>query len=266
MKSSKKSAILNLSGYILFGTLFMCIAVILGIYAGNFETPPDVKAIEVGADTAAESTAHDENVPQSVKMLVIDPGHGGEDGGASSADGILEKDLNLALSDDVARMCLMFGVPYKMTREDDRMLYDYYSEFTDYTGKKKSLDLKNRLKLTEDLDASLFLGIHMNKFTDPRYSGLQVYYSPNNDESRQIAEVIQTYVKAHLQKDNERAAKKATSAIYLLNRLNVPSVLVECGFLSNAAEAAKLNTESYRASLACAVFSPVLEYFVRLDK
>ena len=262
MKSSKRSEVLYLSGYIIFGALFMCIAVVLGIYAGNYSQVPKSIAIEAGADT---TPSPNENSPKNAKILVIDPGHGGEDGGASSASGVLEKDLNLALSDDVASMCLMFGVPYKMTREDDRMLYDYYSEYTDYAGKKKSLDLKNRLKLTEELSASLFLGIHMNKFTDSRYSGLQVYYSPNNDESRMIAEVIQAYVKSHLQKDNERAAKKATSAIYLLNRLTVPSVLVECGFLSNAAEAEMLNTESYRASLACTVFVPVLEYFVRLD-
>lgn len=263
MKTANKSAVMHLTLYTVFASLFLCVSLVLGVLSGSLTATVNADTVKASAPVIENKSSN--ITADSVRILVIDPGHGGEDGGASSANGILEKDLNLALSDDIASMCLMFGVPYKMTREDDRLLYDYYSEYTDYTGKKKSLDLKNRLKLTEEVGASLFLGIHMNKFTDPRYSGLQVYYSPNNDESRQIAEVIQTYVKSHLQKDNDRAAKKATSSIFLLNRLNMPSVLVECGFLSNEAEAAKLNTQDYRASLACSVFTPVLEYFVRLD-
>ena len=158
---------------------------------------------------------------------------------------------------------MLFGVPCSMTRDCDKLLYDKYGELTDYTGKKKSLALKNRLRSAEEEGAEVFLSIHMNKFTSPAYSGLQVYYSPNNDGSRVLAEAITAYNRAHLQTDNVRVAKSATSSIYLLHRLQIPAVLVECGFLSNPTEAALLQSENYRTSLACTVFTPVLEYCTR---
>ena len=197
------------------------------------------------------------------KPLVIDAGHGGEDGGASSPDGVLEKDLNLAVSEDVAHLCVLFGQPYVTTRREDKMLYDLYPDGKDYTGRKKSLDLRNRLKLAETSDAAALLSIHMNKFTSPVFDGLQVYYSPNAPESAAIADEIQSSVKNTVQTHNSRVPKAATSSIFLLDKAKMPAVLVECGFLSNPDETCLLTTDSYRASLSCAIFAPVLEFCTR---
>ncbi|MCI9449182.1 MAG: hypothetical protein HFE30_02870 [Clostridiales bacterium] len=278
MKIEPKSPVVITASYLLFGVMLLSSAVFLGNRAGRAYSAETVvpdseyeNAIVQNTDAlqnefssaASESPSETPLVNAHNGLLIIDAGHGGEDGGASSADGLIEKELNLAISDDIASLCVLFGVPYKMTREDDRLLYDRYNEYTDYKGRKKSLDLKNRLRFTEESGGSMFLSIHMNKFTDPKYSGLQVYYSPNSDDSRALAEVMQNYVKLHLQKDNDRQSKKATSSIYLLNKMKIPSLLVECGFLSNADECKCLAEPAYRASLACTVFSPILEYFVR---
>lgn len=192
--------------------------------------------------------------------VIIDPGHGGEDGGAVGADGTLEKHLNLAVSENLRDIFTLFGIPAAMTREEDHMLYDYYNDLDDYTGKMKTYDLRNRLKIAESSGAKLFLGVHMNKFPQPQYSGLQVYYSPNRTESETAASLIREYAKSFLQPDNNRETKKATSAIYLLHRITIPAVLVECGFLSNEAECARLNTPAYRLQTACVIAAAGMEW------
>lgn len=268
----KPSPKLQLLCYITFGFMLMCSAVLIGMYANvdysatrSTSTELYISASQQTLQNNSETsdTLEDNTPTYTCNPVVIDAGHGGEDGGASSESGILEKDLNLAVSDDVAHLCLLFGIPYKMTREDDRLLYDYYSELSDYTGKKKSLDLKNRLRISEEVGASLFFSIHMNKFPESRYSGLQVYYSPKHEDSRALAESVQSYTKNHLQNENERQPKAATSSIYLLNHLEIPAILVECGFLSNPEETALLSERSYRANLASVIFAPIAEYYVR---
>lgn len=192
--------------------------------------------------------------------VILDPGHGGEDGGASGADGTLEKGLNLAISEATRDILGLFGIRADMTRSGDYLLYDYYNDLDDYSGKMKTYDLRNRLKLAETSGAKLFLGIHMNKFPQTQYSGLQVYYSPNHEDSAGVAQTIQTYAKQYLQPENNRETKRATSAIYLLKRITMPAVLVECGFLSNEAECALLNTREYRLRVSCVVAAAGLEY------
>ncbi len=246
--------------YAAFGILFMCSAVLVGLYAGSLSFPES--SSNAPASTEVNSNAAEaESVPKI--MLMLDPGHGGEDGGASSALGLVEKDLNLTLSRSLSSLSMLFGLPASMTRDDDRLLYDYYNEETDYTGKKKSLDLKNRLRITEESGACLLVSIHMNKFSDPRYSGLQVYYSPSSEDSPQLAGAVQSYIKSHLQPENNRQPKAAGSSIYLMNSADIPAVLIECGFLSNPEESRLLGEEDYRASLACTVFAPIAEYLVR---
>lgn len=198
-------------------------------------------------------SADDETKPTSVDntvskcIVVIDPGHGGEDGGAVASDGTVEKDLNLAFGKTVDDLCGLFGIESVLTRNTDVLLYDKYSELEDYTGKKKVYDLKNRLRFAEEFgDNALFLGIHMNKFSDGKYSGTQVYYSPNSAYSMTLAQALQGKVKESLQPENERAVKKAGSSIFLLKRLQIPAILAECGFLSNEAETARLNSAEYK--------------------
>lgn len=273
MEKHTCSALQSAFIYAIFALVLMSSAVFIGVYAGidfgrDNAAGDNVAAIQTDASDTGEGesesdTSSKDEEPKATRLIMLDAGHGGEDGGAESASGVLEKDLNLALTDDLAHLCLLFGLPYETTRDDDRLLYDYYSDLTDYTGKKKSLDLKNRLKMTNGASASVFVSIHMNKFTDPVYSGLQVYYSPNNADSETLAGSIQSYVSTHLQKTNDRKTKPAGSSIYLLKHLEIPSVLVECGFLSNYEEAEKLSSKSYRGALAATIFTPLCEYTIR---
>lgn len=198
------------------------------------------------------TSAEDAAAP-SRPIIVIDAGHGGEDGGASGEDGTKEKDLNLLVAQSLADILTAAGYDVRMTRTDDRLLYDLYGDLTDYKGHKKTYDLRNRLRFTEEAGADLLISIHMNKFPQPQYSGLQVYYSPNAPESRTVAEVIRNYTKLYLQPENERETKAATSSIYLLHRIQRPAVMVECGFLSNEEELSRLKDDTYRRQLALVI-------------
>ncbi len=192
--------------------------------------------------------------------IVIDAGHGGEDPGSVASDGTLEKDLNLEISRLLCALCILNGNEVIMTRDTDTLLYDYYDDLEDYTGKKKVYDLKNRLKIASEYENALYLGIHMNKFSQEKYSGAQIYYSKNNDLSKKVAGNIAGNIKEYLQPDNNRQIKGADSSIYILNNIENPAVLIECGFLSNENELSLLKNEEYRAKLALVIFSSICQY------
>ncbi len=189
--------------------------------------------------------------------VIIDAGHGGEDGGASSAAGLTEKDVNLDIAHLLADMLEANGIDVILTREDDRLLYDRNA---DYQGKKKRLDFAARLKIIEDNPDAIFISIHMNSFTDPRYSGLQVWYSQNDPSSLRLADIIQKNNKEMLQEQNNRKTKSAGSSIYLLDKAKCPAVLVECGFLSNPEEAARFESNEYKQNVAFVIFCSVMDF------
>ncbi len=208
----------------------------------------------LGRETAANGVAEQgSGLPSCV---VIDAGHGGEDGGASSAAGLMEKDVNLAVAMALRDLCEAAGIPVVMTRTEDILLYD---RNVDFQGRKKVLDLAARRMVAEDTAAeyggnSLFVSIHMNAFPVPRYDGMQVWYSVGDPRSARLASAIQA-ASAALMPDNHRKTKAAGSNIYLLDRIKSPAVLVECGFLSNPAEAERLSEEAYRYALAAVIFA-----------
>ena len=143
------------------------------------------------------------------------------------------------------------------TRSEDVLLYDRNA---DYKGRKKILDMAARLDIAEKNDAAIFISIHMNSFPQSIYRGLQVYYSPNHPLSKVGAEAIQQKVKDGLQAQNNREVKPSGGKIYLLDRLTVPAVLVECGFLSNPDEEALLISPIYQQKLADAIFYGAILY------
>ncbi|MBQ7906480.1 MAG: N-acetylmuramoyl-L-alanine amidase [Clostridia bacterium] len=192
--------------------------------------------------------------------IVIDPGHGGEDAGAIAGDGTLEKDLNLEISNLLFALCELNCTDAKLTRTEDTLLYDYYDDLESYTGQKKVYDLKNRLKITEEQENPIYVGIHMNKFSQSKYSGVQIYYSKNCDESKELATDLRNLVKKHLQPKNNRSIKGADSSIYILNNISSPAILVECGFLSNEEELAQLKDKEYRAKLAVTIFASICDF------
>ena len=189
--------------------------------------------------------------------IIIDAGHGGEDGGTQSNDGTLEKDLNLDIALRLCELLKKQGVNVILTRDTDTLLYD---RNTDYKGRKKLLDAQARLKIAEDNPNAIFVSIHQNSFSSPQYSGLQVWYSGNNANSLPLAEAIQSSVKSTLQPDNNRAVKLSGSNVYIMQNIKNPAVLIECGFLSNPAEAKKLSDPTYRQNLSQVLCDAIMEY------
>lgn len=183
--------------------------------------------------------------------VVIDAGHGGRDGGAVSEDGLLEKNLNLNVSSRISDILNICGIKTVMTRTNDSLVCDENNP--DLKGKIKMTDLSNRLKIARNSGAAMFVSIHMNKFSVEKYKGLQVYYSKNNDNSEVIASLIQDNVRAILQPKNNREIKAAGNNIYLLDRLEIPAVLIECGFLSNKEESGKLADLVYQTQLSMVI-------------
>ena len=190
-----------------------------------------------------------------LKTVVLDAGHGGEDGGASSADGLIEKDLNLALALTMRDILQASGINVVLTRETDTLLYD---RNVDFQGRKKMLDMAARLKIAEETPDAVFVSLHMNTYPHPSCQGVQVWYSENNDASVDLAKAIHSTTQALLQPENDRPIKKSGSSIYLLHHLECPAVLIECGFLSSPEEAALLGEESYRQQLALTLCMGIL--------
>ncbi len=215
-----------------------------------------------GEDTSTVALVREERPVD----IVIDAGHGGEDGGCSAADGTLEKDLNLAVSKNLYTILTLMGLNVEMTRSEDVLLYDMYRDLSDYSRQKKTYDLKNRVRFAKEAECALFCSIHMNKFSEAEYSGLQVYFSPNDSDSITAALRIQAGVAKHLQKDNKREIKRAGSNIYVLHRSQMPAVLVECGFLSNEKELSQLKDPEYIKKLSLTVASSMAEALGELER
>jgi N-acetylmuramoyl-L-alanine amidase len=194
---------------------------------------------------------------ERIQTIVIDPGHGGEDGGASGVSSTFEKEINLAIALKLQKLLEISGFRVVMTRTTDTSVSD---EHLDTIRERKVSDLHNRLKIIEEQGDCVFISIHQNHFTSSRYSGAQTFYSTKNGESKELAENIKSRVVELVQPDNKRETKPATSSIYLLWHATVPAVLVECGFLSNESEAAKLNDKTYQQQMAFAIYSGVLDY------
>ena len=188
--------------------------------------------------------------------IILDAGHGGEDAGATGVNGALEKDLNLSMSKILGEMLIDKGFAVIYTRSEDKMLY---AEFENIKGLRKISDLKNRCKVAKNYPNALFVSIHMNTFGDSQYSGLQVYYSENNQDSQALAEAIQSNVRKEVQPSNNRKIKPGKS-IYVLENVENTAVLIECGFLSNTEEAEKLSEKEYQKLLSFSIICGIIEY------
>lgn len=190
-------------------------------------------------------------------LIIVDAGHGGADGGTQSSSGILEKHINLEIAKKVNALLLSLGYNTAMTRTDDSLIYgDGY----DTIREKKVYDIRKRMSIIEENPNSIFLSIHQNFFTESKYNGAQVFYSPNNEESSNIAKFLQDSIVQNLQKDNTREIKKSGKEIYLLYHAQSPAVMVECGFLSNPVEAKLLNDEEYQKEMSLAIVAGITEY------
>ncbi len=190
------------------------------------------------------------NVINSRNMIIVDAGHGGEDGGTQSSAGVLEKDINLDISMKLGTLLRLIGYSVVYTRTEDKL---YYGDDAVTQRQKKVSDIHYRMKLTEIYHDALFLSIHQNYFTENKYCGAQVFYSAYNPESKVLAEKLQTSIRNLIQPDNDRQVKATSTDIYLLYHTKLPAVMVECGFLSNTGEALLLNDKEYQKKICLAI-------------
>ncbi len=195
------------------------------------------------------------------KTIILDAGHGGEDGGAIGVDGIIEKDINLSITLKVRDYLKVSGYKVIMTRETDTAIYDDTAE--GLKNKKRS-DLHNRAKMINDnsCEGNIFVSIHQNKFPDSKYFGTQIFYSKNDSKSQTLASGIKDSVVGLIQPDNTREIKPADKRIFLLNKAEIPAVVVECGFLSNKEEASKLIKDDYQSQMAFCIYCGIINYYL----
>ncbi|MBQ8414807.1 MAG: N-acetylmuramoyl-L-alanine amidase [Clostridia bacterium] len=210
----------------------------------------------------ADLIAQDAGAIPYQKIIIIDAGHGGEDSGAVGVNGALEKDINLSIALEIGRALEEKDFIVVYTRTDDRLLY---TEEQNVKGIRKINDLKNRCKFAEKYPESVFVSIHMNSFGSEKYSGLQVYYSEKNEESRTLAEAIQNRVISDIQKENNRKIKPGKD-MYVLENIQNTAVLIECGFLTNKVECEKLSEKEYQKELSFSIVCAIIEYIENFNQ
>lgn len=243
-----KILLLNVHKYKQVITLIKTVAAMLAVFLIGYV----ISGAYISSDSyiSALQTENEKNI------VIIDAGHGGEDPGAVSDNGIYEKDINLEIAFTVGDILRENGFAVIYTRCDDRLLYDASENVK---GIKKITDLKNRCKIAAEYPNALFVSIHMNSYGDEKYSGLQVYYSENNGNSRILAEDIQESVKKNLQPQNNRKIKRG-KGIYVLENTSNASVLIECGFLTNKEECKKLSEKEYQKQLSLSIVCGIINY------
>ena len=189
------------------------------------------------------------------KIIIIDAGHGGEDSGAVGVDGSLEKNIALSLAFEIGNLLEEKGYAVVYTRTTDALLYKPEENIK---GIRKISDLKNRCEVAKNYPESVFVSVHLNSFSQEKYSGLQTYYSENNELSREIAESIQHRVREDVQPVNNRVIKEGKD-MYLMENIDNPAVLIECGFLSNIEECEKLSKKEYQKQLSFSIVCGIIE-------
>ncbi len=190
-------------------------------------------------------------------VITIDAGHGGADGGCVSVNGAVEKNINLNILLTLRDTMTVMGYDVNCTRESDVSIYD---KGVEGLKNQKLSDMKNRLAIFGKYSDGISVSIHQNQFTDSKYSGAQMFYSEKNPEGEQLAKIMQERFRSVLQPENEREAKAVGDDLYLLDNTINPAVMIECGFLSNPDEAAKLESEEYQKQVAFTIMTGIKEY------
>lgn len=205
--------------------------------------------------TSRVATTFAENVTISREnTIVIDAGHGGEDGGATSCTGVLESQINLEIALRLNDLLHLLGYQTKMIRTTDISVYTD----GDTLSAKKASDLKRRVQIINEAEQGILVSIHQNIFSDSQYKGAQVFYTPTK-ASKDLAIGLQSAIVKACNPGSNRKAKPA-DGIYLMQHITVPGVLVECGFLSNPYEEAKLRTKEYQNQLCCVIGTILINY------
>ncbi len=227
------------------------ITVILSLLFGSF-----LILSVIVSENSSSVNAFNSNDSQNV--LIIDAGHGGEDGGAIAEDGTLEKDINLEIALQMKALSDLFGYKTIMIRESDCDLADHNLETI---RKRKVSDIHARIEILQNNPDAIYVGIHQNYYEGTAVRGFQMFYSKNFESGKLIAEKIQDYANKKLQPQNARSAHAAGDNIYLLKNSPIPAVMVECGFLSNKDDLSLLKDSSYGTKLAMTILAGITDYY-----
>jgi len=203
----------------------------------------------------SQTSVIDDACPVSAQpdlVIVLDAGHGGIDGGCSTADGVPEKGINLNILLNLRDLLQMSGYKVQVTRDTDRSIHD---KGVEGIANQKGSDMDNRLKILNEPQNAVCLSIHQNQFTDPKYSGAQMFYSDTDSRSEGLAQTLQSQFQTLLQPANDREIKLCGKELFLCYYCTHPMVMAECGFLSNPEEAELLKTEEYQKKVAFTLYS-----------
>ena len=207
---------------------------------------------------SAATTAIAQMIPlERQNTVIIDAGHGDPDGGATSCSGKTESTYNLEIAHRLNDLMHLLGVHTKMVRTTESSVYTQGETI----AAKKVSDLRNRVKLVNETNNALLLSIHQNTFSDSQYSGAQVFYAAKG-ESKALAEQLQTAFRQSVNAGSTRKAKKA-DGIFLLEEIEKTGVLIECGFLSNVEEDAKLRSPEYQKRICCVIAATVAQFLTK---
>lgn len=211
--------------------------------------------ILIAVFSSRTATVMAEHAPVEDRIcIVIDAGHGGEDGGAVSCSGVYESSINLQIALRLDDLLHFLGYETKMIRTDD---VSVYTDGNTIAARKIS-DLKNRTEIINNTAKAYLVSIHQNSFPQSQYTGAQVFYN-SSPSARELAGKIQETMVTALNPGSNRKVKKATG-IYLMEHIHCPGILIECGFISNPVEEAKLKTEHYQRKICCAIASPLTSF------
>ena len=193
------------------------------------------------------------SLPVANHTIVLDAGHGLPDGGAVSKNGISEEQINLQIVLKLQELLESSGCNVVLTRSDENGIYDANAK------SKKASDLKNRIDIINSSGADCLVSIHLNKIPQQQYYGWQSFYQKDNDESKALAKSIQSSLNYSTGIDNKRQSLPISN-IYLMDNSNIPSTLIECGFLSNKAECAMLQDDEYQNKLTWGIYTGIMDF------
>lgn len=196
-------------------------------------------------------------LPVSSKVIVIDAGHGSPDNGASSSSGITENEINLKIALKLQHLLEQGGSTVILTRSDENGIYELDNKTL---REKKVSDLKNRVKIGNESSADIFVSIHLNKIPQSQYYGWQTFFRKNDENSENLAKLIQANLTKVIQRENKREALSISDK-YIVENVKLPITIIECGFLSNSEEESLLQQDDYQNKLALGIYLGIIEYF-----
>lgn len=208
-------------------------------------------------NTKKEKIISTSSLPVSNKVVILDAGHGKPDEGASSNLGTTEESINLKITKKVQNLLEQSGSTVILTRSDENGIYD---QDENSLRNKKVSDIKNRVKIGNESSADIFVSIHLNKIEQSQYYGWQTFFKTNNEQSKKLAQNIQQSLNESIQKENKRESLKI-SGKYIIDHVEIPISIVECGFLSNPEEEKLLQQDEYQSRLAWGIYTGIMNYF-----